>query len=201
MQINMGQGALLFIRLKFESSRCDPLFVEKRVDETVRPGRDLCLWLEEHLKAMGYGINDSRKAGDELWVLEIADPANSDGNVRQGRGKKSGTAYMIGIRMLPEGHSEQLVTSTLARWCILIEKKRTMAEIMLFRNRLREDDPLGCRIIFGSHCRGVGYGLLRIKPIEGHTDQSNHNNGNTYFTLSFHAIDSFHNSKAADVQS
>jgi len=103
----------LLIRFKFETSRFDPLFIERRMDKTLRPGQDLAWWLEEHLKAMGHKVPVSRQAGDELWVLEVLTAAAS----------RSPAAPLLAmgsqeLQGLPAGMAKRLKITKRLKWAI-----------------------------------------------------------------------------------
>lgn len=113
----------MYTQLCFETERFKPLTYERRYVKSLSPGKDVAIWLREHLRALGYTAGEPRLAG-QVWVVEVGE--GEDG-------------YLIGIKAargcLQRG-------AGCAEWRIVVEKKRTRLERMLLLNGLRNNDEL-----------------------------------------------------------
>lgn len=112
----------------FETARFDLLKFERMVDPHVRPGRDVTVWLRDHLHAQHFDVGEPRLAY-KSWVIDVA---------------RDGRHYLIGACLVMEGPVFPIVNW--GRWRLVFERRRTLADRLLMRNDLAPDDELVRRV-------------------------------------------------------
>lgn len=86
-------------------------------------GEDAAAWLHGELTAAGLAPTEPGQE-DWGWYLEVAD---------------GGARYFLGVS---GASAEEDRDPDLGEWRIMVEKRRTLAERLTGRNRLRADEPL-----------------------------------------------------------
>ena len=120
--------------ISFQTSLFDP---RKERPNPVNPiaGESVLVWIRENVLAPPYESTDP-DAEDWGWYIDVPIP---------------GSSYLVGACALVEEDSEPQGD---IEWLVQVEKKRSLLEKLLGRNKMAVDDPLVTKLV--SALKGAG---------------------------------------------